>query len=320
MSVVGHESVGEIERIESKVRRQSIFARRADFVELAKVKITRMVMITAYIGYGFANDAGVSVFAWWLELFAMLIGVALACMSASVLNQLWEMDTDALMDRTKNRPLPTKRITPKEALVFGLLLGVLGVGLLWYACNIISALLCLGTIISYVLIYTPLKRISPVALLVGAVPGAMPPVIGYAAGLSGHGMEVFTGSGFAAWSIFGIMFVWQVPHFLALAWMYRDDYAKANMPMLPVIDRDGSRTFMQILIGCLTLVPLGLLPTMIKISGMIYFFAALGCGLLFLWYGIKVVREPSYERARSLFLASLVYLPVVLLFMLIDKM
>ncbi|QDU33651.1 Protoheme IX farnesyltransferase 2 [Poriferisphaera corsica] len=299
---------------------RSIFARRSDFIELAKVKITRMVIITAYIGYGFANDAGISNAQWYAKLFIMLLGVALACMSASVLNQLYEIDTDQLMDRTKKRPLPTSRISKTEALIFGLALGVLGIALLSLFTNAAAALLCLFTIVSYVLIYTPLKRISPVALLVGAIPGAMPPVIGYAAGLEGSGFTVFNNTGWAAWIIFGIMFVWQVPHFLALAWMYRDDYAKANMPMLPVIDPDGSRTFMQILIGCITLVPLGLLPTMIGISGLAYFFAALICGLIFLYYGYKVVRFPSRQHARTLFLASLVYLPVVLLFMLIDKM
>ncbi|WP_432800035.1 heme o synthase [Poriferisphaera sp. WC338] len=295
-------------------RPTGIIARRKDFIELSKVKITRMVMITAYIGYAFGPVDGITRSQWWVCLFAMLVGVALSCMSSAVFNQVMEIEPDTAMNRTQKRPLPTGRISKHEAIVFGLILGVLGLAILWIFCNWLAMALCAATIISYVLVYTPLKRVSPVALLVGAVPGAMPPVIGYAAavGDTGGGWE-------AAWIVFGIMFVWQVPHFLALAWMYREDYARAGMPMLPVIDPDGSRTFQQILIGCLTLVPLGLLPTMIGVAGLFYFFAALLCGLLFMWYGIALVRKPSNQRARSLFLASLLYLPVTLLLMVVDK-
>lgn len=281
--------------------------RRADYTALTKPRITLMVVITAAAGFALAPGV------WsWLTLLGTLFGTALSCMGASVLNQVIERETDGMMERTMSRPLPAGRIGASEAIWFGTALGLLGVALLALTTTWLAAALSAFTIVSYVLVYTPMKRYSPMALLVGAVPGAMPPMIGYAA---------VTGDlGAAAWLAFAIMFAWQVPHFLAIAWLYRDDYARAGFPMLPVLDPTGQRTFRQVLIGCLLLVPLGGLPTMLGISGVAYFFTALICGLGFLAFGVALVLRPGRTQARRLFLVSLIYLPVVLTVMLVDML
>jgi protoheme IX farnesyltransferase len=281
----------------------------SDYKTLTKPRITRMVVITAAIGFVFGVSA-TSAFPWLTCVIAM-VGTALSCMAASVFNQILERDTDALMDRTKNRPIAAGRIATKPALIFGILLTAAGVGLLAAFGLYLAAALCAFTIASYAVIYTPLKKHTSLALLIGAVPGALPPMIGYAAAAETLGP--------AAWLLFAIMFVWQVPHFLAIAWLYRDDYAKAKLAMLPVIDPTGLRTFRQTLIGCLLLLPLGILPSAMDVAGKSYFAASLLCGLGFLAFGVLLVLKPTRENARRLFLASLVYLPVVLTVMLIDR-
>lgn len=288
----------------------------SDYKTLTKPSITRMVVITAAIGFVFGVSSGAA-FPWLTFAIAML-GTALSCMAASVFNQVIERDTDALMDRTKNRPIAAGRIAPKPALAFGALLTLAGVGVLAAFGLYVAAALCAFTIASYAVIYTPLKRTTSLALLIGAVPGAVPPMIGYAAAAEHFGSAA-TSLGPAAWLLFAIMFVWQVPHFLAIAWLYRDDYAKAKLAMLPVIDPTGLRTFRQTLIGCLLLLPLGILPSAMNIAGKWYFAAALLCGLGFLAFGVLLVLKPTRDNARRLFLASLVYLPVVLTVMLIDR-
>lgn len=283
----------------------------SDYKTLTKPSITRMVVITAAIGFVFGIAPG-SPFPW-ITLTIAMVGTALSCMAASVFNQVIERDTDALMDRTKNRPLAAGRVAPKPAMMFGTLLTAAGVGLLAAYGLYLAAALCAFTIASYAVIYTPLKKHTSLALLIGAVPGALPPMIGYAAAANDLGP--------AAWLLFAIMFVWQVPHFLAIAWLYREDYAKAKLAMLPVIDPTGLRTFRQTLIGCLLLLPLGILPSVpaINVAGKWYFVAAMLCGLGFLAFGVLLVLKPTRENARRLFLASLVYLPVVLTVMLIDR-
>lgn len=284
--------------------------RLADLATLTKPRITVMVAITAYIGYALA-PAATGHAGQWLPLFWALLGTSLSCMGASVLNQVYERDTDGLMNRTRTRPLPAGRQSPTEALILGLLLSLAGVLILGLGTYWLAAGLSAFTIVSYALVYTPLKRVTTLALLIGAVPGAMPPVIGYAAAAGDLGL--------AAVLAFIIMFVWQVPHFLAIAWLYREDYARAGLVMLPVIDPSGRRTFDQILISCMVMLPLGLLPTYLGVSGLLYFVTAMACGAGFLWCGIALVLEPTRQRARFLFLASLVYLPVVLALLLLDQ-
>lgn len=281
--------------------------RLADLATLTKPRITVMVAITAYIGYALAPASGAS----WLPLFWAMVGTSLSCMGASVLNQVYERDTDGLMNRTRDRPLPAGRQRPAEALVLGLVLSIAGVLMLGLGTYWLAAGLSAFTILSYALVYTPLKRMTTLSLLIGAVPGAMPPVIGYAAASGDLGL----GAGMT----FLIMFVWQVPHFLAIAWLYREDYARAGLVMLPVIDPSGRRTFHQILISCMMMLPLGLLPTYLGMSGLLYFATAMACGAGFLWCGIALVLQPTRQRARLLFLASLVYLPVVLAMLLLDQ-
>lgn len=285
-----------------------------DYKALTKPRITRMVVITAAIGFllGYSATSSAPLTQLpWLTLVVAMVGTALSCMAASVFNQILERDTDALMHRTRDRPLAAKRLTVKPAMVLGLSLTAAGLGLLVGFGLYLAAALCAFTILSYSLVYTPMKRRTSLSLLVGAVPGAIPPMIGYAAA---------TGTlGPAAWLLFAIMFVWQVPHFLAIAWLYREDYARANLAMLPVVDPSGQRTFRQTLIGCLLLLPLGILPTAMGVAGMGYFVTALICGVGFLGFGIMLVLRPTRQNARRLFLASLVYLPVVLTAMVLGR-
>lgn len=284
-------------------------SRLADYATLTKPRITLLVVITAYIGFALGGAAVMGQWSW-LMLAGTLVGTALSCMGASVFNQLYERDTDGLMERTSHRPLPAGRVSPREARWLGGVLSVLGVLVLWGTTNGLAASASAFTILSYCLAYTPMKRVSTFAVWVGAVPGAMPPIIGYAAATETIGLPALLA--------FAIMFVWQIPHFLAIAWLYRDDYARAGLVMLPVVDPDGGSTFRQILATCLALLPLGLLPTYFGVSGLIYFGVALACGVMFLGYAAALVADPSRTRARKLFFASLVYLPVVMGAMLAD--
>jgi len=281
-----------------------------DLMTLTKMRITLMVALTAFVGFALAVADAPDTWSW-LTLIGALLGTSISCMGASVLNQVYERDTDGMMDRTRNRPLPAGRVNPFIATLLGVLLSVLGVGILLGMTHWLAAALSAATILSYAGVYTPLKRTTSLALIIGAAPGAAPPLIGYAA--AAGTLET------AAWLCFAIMFVWQVPHFLAIAWLYRDDYAKTGMPMLPCIDApDGRRTFGQVLISCLMLLPLGLAPAYVGVSGHIYLVTALVCGLVFLGFGVRLMQRRTRAAARNLFIASLIYLPVILTVMLLD--
>lgn len=277
----------------------------ADLNELTKLRIALMVLVSTYVGFTMAGGRG-----GWL-LGATLLATALACMGASVLNQVIEHHRDALMQRTRNRPIPAGRITAASALVLGLALALTGALVALISVNGLMAAVLVFTVASYTLVYTPLKQVTSLATIVGAVPGALPPVIGAVSASGTIGPE--------AAILFGIMFVWQLPHFLAIAWLYRDDFARAGYPMLPVLDPSGASTFRQILLGCLVLLPLGLLPTAMGISGAIYFVGAFVAGVGFLGFGIVLFIGRTTRHARAVFFASLVYLPVVLLLMLVDR-
>jgi len=283
------------------------------YITLAKPRITVMVVVTVAVGFMFGAEAGWS----GLTLVATLIGSALSCMGASVLNQVYERDTDALMERTKRRPMPTRAIGVNAGWAYGVILASLGVLMLGLLTTWLAALISLSIILSYAAWYTPMKRTSHMATVVGIVPGALPPVLGYAAASGSNSVASILSA--EAVLLFAIMFVWQIPHTLAIYWLYRDDFAKAGFPMLPVIDPSGEQTFRQILIGSLLLLPLGLTPTLFGVSGLIYFITAFACGLLMLGYSLWLVTEPTRQRARALFFASLVYLPVVLIVMLVDR-
>jgi len=282
----------------------------ADYLTLTKPRITAMVVITTWVGYALAASIQPTGGPGLVTLLATLIGAAWSCMGASVLNQCMEIDTDARMQRTRRRPLPAGRIGPSAALIFGLTLCAAGLAVLAFGANPLAAVISGLIIAIYTLIYTPMKRLSPISTIVGAVPGAMPPLIGYAA---------VTGTlAIPAWLAFGVMFVWQVPHFLAIAWLYRDDYARGGFPMWPVIDPSGRAAFRRALVGCVILLPLGVAPTFLGVAGWVHGLGSILAGAAFLALAVQLSRTQTREAARRLFLASLVYLPLVLGLMVFD--
>jgi protoheme IX farnesyltransferase len=239
-------------------------------------------------------------------------GTALVAGGAAVLNQVYERDTDALMRRTRARPLPDGRVPPADARVFGLALALGGLLLLAARASILAALLAAATLIIYLVVYTPMKRRSSLSTLVGAVPGALPPLIGWTAS---HGSLSLGGA-----ALFAIVFLWQIPHFMAIAWMYRADYAKAGFPMLPVIEPEGRRAGRQAVLYAAALLPVSLVPTAIGLSGTPYLAIAAGLGIALLWLAVRFARARSDEAARRLFLASIAYLPLIWIAMIWNKL
>jgi len=289
--------------LEREAQASRFGARLSDYAELSKLRITLMVVITTAIGFMLAVRWTES--SWtWLTLLGCLAGTSLACMGASALNQAMEHLTDALMPRTQKRPIAAGRVGVTEGLWFGVLIAAAGVIVLGVTSTLLAAALAALTVFSYTMIYTPMKRLTSLSTLVGAVPGAMPPMIGYAA--------VNSTLELPAWLVFAIMFLWQLPHFLAIAWLYREDYARAGMPMLPVLDPTGRSTFRQMLLTCAMLLPLGMLPTAIGVAGWVYFAIATLAGAAFMFTAVLLVISPSRQRARTVFFASLLYLPLVL--------
>ena len=266
-----------------------------------------LVVVSAVAGYVMASGDTHDV---WRLLF-MVAGTGLVAGGASAFNQVLERVPDSLMQRTRLRPLPDGRLAPRDAWVFGLILTTVGLALLAIGANVLSALVALATVASYALVYTPLKRHSSFSTVIGAIPGALPPVIGWAAALD----ELSQG----AWVLFGIVFLWQLPHFLAIAWIYRDDYARAGFPMLPVIEPDGHSTARQVMIYSLALLPLSLAPTAIGMTGPIYFVGALILTLAFLALAIKFALSRSIPDARKLFFGSIIYLPLLWMLMIADR-
>jgi len=229
----------------------------------------------------------------------------------ATLNQLIERDADALMRRTAARPLPAGRLSPVEALVFGLLLSVAGGLYLWLAVNLLTSFLAIATLVSYLLIYTPLKKKTPWCTFVGAFPGAMPPLIGWAAVSGSLSRE--------AWVLYAILFFWQFPHFLAIAWMYREDYARAGFLMLPEGDTEGRVTGRQIVAYALALLPVSLIPAWTGQVGVLYLVGVIVLGLMYLYASVRLASSRTNVLARRLLLASIVYLPLVFALMMIDK-
>jgi protoheme IX farnesyltransferase len=280
--------------------------RLGDYVALAKPRLNFLVVASSAAGYYLGSRTTPDLFPMTLAV----AGTALVAGGAAVLNQVYERDTDALMLRTRQRPLPDRRIGADEARVFGIALSAAGVGVLTIAANLLAALVAVATLAIYIAVYTPLKRRSAIATLVGAVPGALPPLIGWTAGRG----AIDTGG----WTLFAILFLWQIPHFMAIAWMYRDDYRRAGFPMLPVIEPDGARTGRQAVLYALALVPVSLVPALVGVAGLVYFWSALALGLLFLALSARFAASRSEQRARALFYGSLVYLPLIWAVMILD--
>jgi protoheme IX farnesyltransferase len=282
--------------------------RLADYLELTKPRITLMVVLTAAVGY-FMASAGVSV----VTLLHVALGTAMVAAGASVLNQVRERDADARMRRTANRAIPAGRVSPHSALLFGVLLGVTGTLYITLFLNMVTAALAAITLASYVFIYTPLKRVTTLNTLIGAVPGALPPVGGWAAATGGS-------LGVEPWALFLILFLWQVPHFLALAWLLRHDYAQGGFRMLPVVDPRGRSTGMHIAVSAAALIPVSLLPTLFGLAGPLYFFIALGLSAAYAGVSFRMALEPDTRRAKWVFVGSILYLPALMAALLIDKL
>jgi protoheme IX farnesyltransferase len=280
--------------------------RLADYASLAKPRLNLLVVSSSAVGYYLGSPSVPE----WLPMTQAIAGTALVAGGAAVLNQVYERDTDALMTRTRLRPLPDGRVTADEARIFGIALSVAGVSLLTVSANAIAALVAAATLLIYLAIYTPLKRRSAIATLVGAVPGALPALIGWTAARG----AIAAGG----WTLFAIVFLWQIPHFMAIAWMHRDDYRRAGFPMLPVIEPDGQRTGRQALFYALALVPVSLVPTLLGVAGVAYFWLALTIGAAFVWLSAKFASTRSETSARALFYGSITYLPLLWVAMVLD--
>jgi len=282
-------------------------SRLAVFCELSKARLTFLVLLTTLVGF----YVGVRGAMDYLLLLHTLLGTGLVAIGAAALNQFLERHHDARMRRTEDRPLPSGRLAPDTALLFGGISSAAGLIDLALAVNLETSVLGAITLCSYLFIYTPLKRVTTLNTAIGAVPGALPPLMGWTAARGEINVE--------GWSLFAILFFWQLPHFLAIAWMYRDDYAKAGFAMLPVYDSNGQRTAGQTVSHTLGLLPISLCPFLLKLAGVVYLAGALVLGLAFLWQAVQFSRELSAQRARQLFYASILYLPLLLGLMVLDK-
>jgi len=277
-----------------------------DYIELTKPRITWLILMSTAIGYYFGHQG-----AWHIwPILHTLIGTGLIASGTAALNQWYEREADKKMRRTQARPIPSGRLTPANAFWFGVALEVLGSLELWLGVNALTSLLGIATIALYLFAYTPLKQKTWWSTTIGAFPGAIPPLIGFAGAANTLTPE--------AWALFGILFFWQFPHFYAIAWMYREDYARAGIQMLPVVEPDGESTARQILVYSLLLIPISLLPKWLGMTGSLYMVGALVMGLAFLYAGVRVTFDRTRVRARRVLLASVLYLPVLYGLMVLD--
>lgn len=278
----------------------------ADYLELTKPRVTLLILMSTCVGFylGSAGSLSFSLLAF------TLLGTALAASGTAALNQYWERDTDGKMLRTKDRPLPAGRMFPWKALCFGIALSLAGIVLLAWLTNFFASLLAALTLGSYLFLYTPLKTRTPHCTLVGAFPGAIPPLIGWVAARGDISL--------LACILYLMLFLWQFPHFLAIAWMYREDYARGGIAMWPVIEPDGKTTGRQIILYSAALIPISLLPTLVGFTGALYLCGALVLGLAYLHFGVRVAVVKSTMQARRLLQASVIYLPLVYVLLLVD--
>jgi heme o synthase len=280
--------------------------RGADFVSLTKPRLNFLVIVTTLAAYYLGSDERSTI----VQLVHTLVGTALVAGGASALNQVWERDTDRLMARTRYRPLPDLRLSPGVALGFGLTLTVVGLAELWAFVNTRAALVAMVTTVTYILLYTPLKLRTSLSTIAGAIPGALPPVIGWAAATNSLSIE--------GWVLFAIVFLWQMPHFLAIAWMYRDEYARAGMPLLPVIEPDGRSTGRQALLYTAALLPISVLPALMGMATVWYLAGAVVLGAVLVTLSLKFSQMRTVESARRLFFGSILYLPLLWAILVVD--
>jgi len=287
-----------------------------DYIELTKPRITWLILMSTGVGYfyGLPGAPNWIQFLKHIPLLSLLhtvLGTGLIASGTAALNQWYEREADRRMRRTQMRPLPAGKMTPGSALAFGALLSVLGFLELWLGVNLLAGLVGAFTLASYLFLYTPMKQRTWWSTTVGAIPGAMPPVIGYAAAAGTLTRE--------SWVLFAILFLWQFPHFYSIAWMYREDYARAGIQMLPVVEPDCRSTARQIVLYGIALIPVSLVPGMLGMTGRIYLVGALLLGLWFLYSGVRVAVERSMLRARGVLIASVLYLPLIYGLMLLDR-
>lgn len=301
-SVVESISIAEKESAPASLR-----ARLSAYGKLTKPGITRMVLLTSGVGFYLGSQGSIDrvVFAH------AMLGVALAASGTNALNQYVERELDARMVRTRTRPLPSGRIRPRDALVFASTISAVGIAHLAAFVNLLTAALVAFSLVSYVFVYTPLKRRTTLATIIGAVPGALPILAGWTAASDSLHL--------GGWALFWILFLWQMPHFLALAWLFREDYRLGGFAMLSVADPDGRETGMQALVYAVALLPVSLLPTLIGLTGSLYFVGALLLGTGFAFSGLRLLLQRGDLQARRLFLISVLYLPALLLLMVVDK-
>ena len=277
------------------------------YSDLVKARLTLLVLLTTLVGFylGWHGPAN------YLLVLHTMLGTALVAAGASALNQLLERDHDARMRRTQDRPLPSGRLQPTTVALFGGVCACAGLLYLALAVNLTTSVVGAVSLLSYLFIYTPLKRITWLNTMVGAIPGALPPLMGWTAAQGRLSSE--------GWTLFAILAFWQLPHFFAIAWIYRDEYAKAGFKMLSVVDPDGRRTARQSVSLTLGLLPVSLCPFLFHMTGPIYLVSALVLGLAFLWFAIQFARQLTLSRARQLFFFSILYLPLLLIVMVLDK-
>jgi heme o synthase len=278
------------------------------YVELTKPGITRMSVLTAAAGYYMALTGPID----WVLFIHLLVGTALAASGTNALNQVAERDIDRRMRRTRERPLPSGRLRAREAARFSWGSALIGLIYLAVFVNPLTSLVVAASTVSYVFVYTPLKRHTSLSTLVGGVPGALPILAGWTA--AGNGVNT------VGWVLFWILFLWQMPHFLALAWLHRDDYREGGLVMLSVFDPDGEQTAWQAMLYAVALLPVSLLPTLLGLTGAIYFFGAMVLGIGFAALGVAMMKQRTRQRARRLFFGSIVYLPLLMLLMVLDKL
>ncbi|MDB6027758.1 MAG: Protoheme farnesyltransferase [Verrucomicrobiales bacterium] len=275
--------------------------------DLVKARLTALVLMTTFVGFYLGSRGPLDL----LLLLHTMIGTTILASGASALNQLMEREHDAKMKRTEDRPLPSGRMTPNSVLLFGAVCSVAGLVYLAFAVNLLTSFLGAMTIGSYILVYTPLKRVTTLNTAIGAIPGALPPLMGWTASRGDITIE--------GWSLFAILFFWQLPHFLAIAWIYKEEYAKAGFVMLPIVDPDGYRTTRSAVSHTLGLVAVSLCPFVFHLVGPIYCVGALILGFTFLWCSIQFARKLTVRNARILFFSSILYLPLLLGLMVFDK-
>ncbi len=280
----------------------------AVLTDLVKARLTSLVLLTTMVGFYAGSRNSVDS---WLMTHATIATGLLAC-GAAALNQLLERNHDALMRRTESRALPSGRLTPDQVLVIGGTLSATGLAYLALLVNPLTAFLGAITLVSYLFVYTPLKRVTTLNTAIGAIPGALPPLMGWTAAQGTLSVQ--------GWSLFAILFFWQLPHFLAIAWMYREDYARGGFKMLPIVDPQGERTGRQALSHSLGLLPVSLFPSLLGLSGMLYFFGALLLGIIFVGFAVQFARAKDIKTARALFIASIIYLPLLLGLLVFDKL